>query len=279
MGILNVTPDSFSERGLYFDRKGAIARGLEIEREGADLLDVGGESTRPDALPVPEEEELDRTIPVIEALRRKGLSIPISIDTYKARVAERALRAGAEIINDISGLRFDPRLGEVARDHQAPIVLMHLRGTPRTMQQLPPVRKILPTVHQGLMVSMGRARHAGIKKRQIILDPGIGFGKTAEQNFEILTDLARLANLGYPLLVGPSRKSFLSRWFMNPAAKGLPNPARILPPDLEKYPPEELLCGTAAAVTAAILHGAHIVRVHDVRPMVAVARTADRLLG
>ena len=206
MGILNVTPDSFSERGRYFDRKAAIARGLEIEREGADILDIGGESTRPGALPVDEEEELDRTIPVIEALRKKGLRIPISIDTYKARVAERALAASAEIVNDISGLRYDDSLAAVIRRYRAGVVLMHLRGTPRTMQQMPPVRDIVSAVRRGLAASLRRALRAGIRRQQIVLDPGIGFGKKSEQNFELLAKLSRFATLGYPILVGPSRK-------------------------------------------------------------------------
>lgn len=268
MGILNVTPDSFSEQGRYFDRRAAIARGLEIEREGADVLDIGGESTRPGAEPVEQEEELDRTIPVIEALRRKGLRIPISIDTYKASVAERALQAGAEIVNDVSGLRFDLKLADMVRAHRAGLVLMHLRGTPRTMQQLPPVRNIVPAVCRGLSVSLRRALRAGIRERQIILDPGIGFGKTAEQNWEILRSLPRLARLGYPILVGASRKSFIR--------------SALSELSLTKKPgavPEELLFGTAAAVTAAILQGAHIVRVHDIRQMVAVAGIADQILS
>ena len=272
MGILNVTPDSFSESGTYFDRKAAIARGLEMQREGADILDIGGESTRPGAEPVPEEEELDRTIPVIEALRRKGLQIPISIDTYKSTVAERALRAGAEIVNDISGLRFDPSLAAVVKKYHAVVVLMHLRGTPRTMQQLPPVQNILSAVRQGLRVSLRRALAAGIPKRRIILDPGIGFGKTAAQNFGLIRDLGRLARIGYPILIGPSRKFFIRK-----AVEELGKSRNKLstPPD---GVPENVLFGTAAAVTAAILNGAHIVRVHDVRQMLPVARLADRLI-
>ena len=309
MGILNVTPDSFSERGAYFDRKAAIARGLQIECEGADILDMGGESTRPGALPVDEEEELDRTIPVIEALRKKGLRIPISIDTYKARVAERALRAGAEIVNDISGLRLDASLARVVERYRAGIVLMHLRGTPRTMQQMPPVRDIVSAVRRGLAASLRRALQAGIRRQQIVLDPGIGFGKKSEQNFELLAKLSRFARLGYPILVGPSRKSFLraalalsevegtvrergslraatvserssvraatarERWLAGSKGQLLFTANQGISPV-----PEELLFGTAAAVTAAILNGAHLVRVHDVRQMVAVVRIADSLL-
>lgn len=279
MGILNVTPDSFSDRGSYFERRAAVARGLEIEREGAGLLDIGGESTRPGALPVEAAEEIDRAIPVIEALRRKGLRIPISIDTTKAAVADRALRAGAEIVNDVSGLRYDPGLAEVVRRHQAAVVLMHLRGTPRTMQELPQVKNLLPAIRRGLSASIRRALHAGIKKRQIIIDPGIGFGKSAGQNFEILKGLPSLTRLGYPVLAGPSRKSFL-RWALSDLSK-TPFRSKSFRHNRKvgNSVPEELLFGTAAAVTAAILNGAHIVRVHDVRQMVQVARIADRILS
>lgn len=278
MGILNVTPDSFSEQGRYFDRKAAIARGLEMEREGADILDIGGESTRPGALPVAAEEELDRTIPVLETLRKKGLRIPISIDTYKAPVAERALQAGAEIVNDISSLRFDAGMAEVVRKYRAGVVLMHLRGTPRTMQQMPPVQQIIPAVRRGLWGSLRRAVRAGIGKNHIVLDPGIGFGKTAAQNYEILNGLSRFASLGYPILVGPSRKSFLRGILANlPAKSPARKPSRIGSP--HAVTAEELLFGSSAAVTAAILNGAHIVRVHDVRQMVPVARIADQLLS
>lgn len=279
MGVLNVTPDSFSEQGIYFDRRAAVARGLEIEREGADLLDIGGESTRPGAQPVEAAEELDRTIPVIEALRRKGLRIPISIDTTKTAVADRALGAGAEIVNDVSGLRFDPALAQVVRDHQAALVLMHLRGTPRTMQNLPPVKNLLPGIRRGLSASIRRALEAGIKKRQIVIDPGIGFGKDAGQNFEILKGLPSLIPLGYPILVGPSRKSFL-RWALSGQSAPLSKAKKFSrSKEAEDGVPEDLLFGTAAAVTAAILNGAHIVRVHDVRQMVKVARIADQLLS
>ena len=285
MGILNVTPDSFSEGGWYFDRKAAIARGLEIEREGADILDLGGESTRPGALPVSEAEELDRTIPVIEALKKKGLQIPISIDTYKAQVADCALRAGAEIVNDVSGLRYDASLAEVVRRHRAGIVLMHLRGTPQTMQQLPPVRDIVSAVRRGLAASLREALRAGIRKNRIVLDPGIGFGKTAAQSFQMLNSLRRFASLGYPILVGPSRKSFLRAALVRAATVSERAPAQskakrsVSERERELAIPEELLFGTAAAVTAAILNGAHIVRVHDVLEMLAAVRIADRFLA
>ena len=281
MGILNVTPDSFSERGRYFDRKSAVARGLEIEREGADLLDIGGESTRPGALAVAPEEELERTIPVIESLRAKGLRIPISIDTYKSRVAERAFQAGAEIVNDVSGLRFDSLMGAVVARSRAALVLMHMRGTPRTMQQLPPVRNTLPVVRRGLAESLRRALHAGIRKRRIVLDPGIGFGKTAEQSFQIVSGLYRLAALGHPILVGPSRKSFIRTMVSELSLTRAPQRKRGAARANQgaALVPEELLFGTAAAVAAAILSGAHIVRIHDVRQMLPVVRIADQFLA
>jgi len=277
MGILNVTPDSFSEQGKYFDRRAAVARGLEIEREGADLLDIGGESTRPGASPVDEQEELDRTIPVIEALRKKGVGIPISIDTYKSAVAERALRAGAEIVNDISGLRYDDELAAVAARHRAAVILMHMRGTPTTMQKLPRLKRLMPSILDGLAVSMKRALDSGVSKHHIVLDPGIGFGKGAQQNFEILRKLPMLSRLGCPILVGTSRKSFLQHLLNEPPFLSGQPPKTAA----NRKPPSgasPLLLGTAASIVAAILNGAHIVRVHDVREMLAVIRVADQLL-
>jgi dihydropteroate synthase len=273
MGILNVTPDSFADKGKFHDRKAAVARGLEMQREGAGIIDIGGESTRPGADPVSAEEELDRVIPVIEALRSKGLRIPISIDTYKAVVADWALRAGAQVINDISGLRFDAGMAEVARRRRAGLILMHIRGTPKTMQQLPPVRDIVATVRAGLRWSVRAALAAGVKARQIALDPGIGFSKTVDQNFELIAALSRLAKLGFPLLVGPSRKSFIRRTIEGRVGRNLSRPARRTAGD------EEVMCGTAAVVAACILNGARIIRVHDVRAMAAVAMLANRMLA
>jgi dihydropteroate synthase len=263
MGILNVTPDSFSDGGKFLAAARAAARALEMEREGADLLDIGGESTRPGADGVTAEEELRRVLPVLERLSGK-LRIPISIDTQKAAVAEAAARAGAAIINDVSALRTDPALAEVARRRRMPIVLMHMRGAPRTMQQGPFARDVLGDVTRGLRDAVARARRAGISRAQIILDPGFGFGKTYAQNFELLARLPELARLGFPLLVGVSRKAFIG------AALGTPE---------KPLPPAERLWGTAAAVTAAILGGAHILRVHDVKEMAHVARLADSILS
>jgi dihydropteroate synthase len=261
MGILNVTPDSFSDGGKFLDAERAAARALEMEREGADIVDIGGESTRPGSEGVTAEEELRRVLPVLERLRGR-LRIPISVDTQKAAVAEAAAAAGAEIINDVSALRTEPALADVARRRRLPIVLMHMRGTPRTMQQGAFARDVLKDVTRGLRDAVVRAHRAGIPRSQIILDPGIGFGKSYAQNFELLAQLPDLSRLGYPLLVGVSRKAFIG------AVLGTPgNP----------LPPEERAWGTAAAVTAAILGGAHIIRVHDVREMAQVRRVAEAL--
>ena len=258
MGVINVTPDSFSDGGRYFDADSATDRALAMEREGADLIDIGGESTRPGSQGVSMQEEIRRVLPVIVRLRRK-LKIPISIDTQKAAVAEAAVGAGAEMINDVSALRTDPELASVARRHGLPLVLMHMRGRPRTMQKLPFARNVLADVTMGWREALARARKAGIPKSQIILDPGIGFGKSYQQNCELLARLPELARLGCPLLVGASRKSFIGKL-------------------LGDAPADRRMWGTAAAVTASILGGAHIVRVHDVAEMVQVARIADRIL-
>ncbi|HVA95257.1 MAG TPA: dihydropteroate synthase [Candidatus Dormibacteraeota bacterium] len=263
MGVLNITPDSFSDGGAYLDSEAAVARALELERHGADLLDVGGESTRPGAVPISAEQELRRILPVIEVLRGK-LRIPMSVDTQKAEVAERAVAAGAEILNDISALRMDPRLAEVARGARVPVILMHMRGTPRTMQRGPFARDVIRDVLAGLRDALARAARAGLAKSQILLDPGIGFGKKYEQNFEILARLPEFARFGCPLVVGTSRKAFLGKIL---AGKGKLD-----------MPPGERLLGTAATVTASILGGAHIVRVHDVAEMAGVARIADKIL-
>ena len=259
MGVLNITPDSFSDGGEFFTTEKAVKHALELEKDGADLIDIGAESTRPGAAAVSIEEELSRVMPVLNALRGR-LRIPISIDTRKAAVAEAALSAGAEIVNDVSALRFDPALGEIARRRRVPIILMHMRGDPVTMQRQPFARNVFRDVLAGLRTAIARARRARIAESQILLDPGIGFGKSYRQNFELLAHLPRLATLGYPLLVGASRKAFLG------AALGSgTSPA----------PPDKRIWGTAATVTAAILNGAHIVRVHDVIEMAQVARIAD----
>src|SRR5580704_2341302 len=201
MGVLNITPDSFSDGGAFLDSGDAVARALQIEKDGADIIDIGGESTRPGATPVLVEEELRRILPVIEGLRGK-LRIPISVDTRRASAAEAALAAGAEIINDVSGLRADPRLAEVARRARAPLILMHMRGTPQTMQRRPFARDVMRDVMSGLRKSMALARRSALAKSRLLLDPGIGFGKSHDQNFEILARLPELARLGCPIVVG-----------------------------------------------------------------------------
>jgi len=241
--------------------KKAVDAALGMQEAGADILDIGAESTRPGSLGVTAAEELARLLPVLAALRGR-LKIPISVDTRKSAVAEIAIGAGAEILNDISGLKHDPRLAEVAARHKVGLVLMHMRGTPYTMQELPFARNVVRAVMAGLRDSVAVARRAGVARSQIILDPGIGFGKSFAQNYELLRNLPKLRN--YPLLVGTSRKGFLAA----PLARtGKPVPA------------DRRIWGTAATVTASILFGAHIVRVHDVVEMAQVARVADAVLG
>jgi dihydropteroate synthase len=259
MGVLNVTPDSFSDGGKFFRTEDAVKAALAMQRAGADILDIGAESTRPGSLGISAAAELGRLLPVLRALRGR-LKIPISIDTQKASVAEMALGAGAEMVNDISGLRHDARIAEVAARFGAPLVLMHMRGTPRTMQKEPFAKDVMRDVARGLRKSVKIARRAGVRKSQIILDPGIGFGKSFAQNFELLARLAELAKIGYPLLVGSSRKGFLGAAL---ARRG------------KALPAEQRIWGTAASVAASILNGAHIVRVHDVEEMAQVARVAD----
>jgi len=262
MGVLNVTPDSFSDGGKFYAEEQAMQQAVQMERAGADLIDVGAESTRPGSEEISIETELRRILPVLGGLRRL-LKIPISIDTQKAEVAEAALDAEAQIINDISGLRNDPRIAEVAARRRVPLILMHRRGEPRTMQAGPFARDVMKDVMQGLRKSVDIARKAGVAKSQSVLDPGIGFGKSFAQNYELLQKLPQLVKLGYPLLVGTSRKGFLGA---------------TLARDGKPAPPQERIWGTAATVTASILNGAHIVRVHDVEEMVKVARVADCLL-
>jgi dihydropteroate synthase len=259
MGILNVTPDSFADGGRHFDPAHAVAAGLRMVDEGADILDVGGESTRPGAEPVPVEEEKRRVLPVLEALARQ-VNVPLSIDTYKAAVADAAAGAGAAMVNDISGLRYDPSLAEVAARRGMPIVLMHTRGRSADMYTQAvyddPVREVVEELSRQIDVA---AVH-GVPRDQIVLDPGLGFAKRAVHSYASLAGLPALQALGRPILVGPSRKSFLKEAIGD-----------VAPADRD--------WGTAAAVTAAILFGAQIVRVHAVKPMVDVARVADRILG
>jgi dihydropteroate synthase len=258
MGILNVTPDSFSEFQPTTIRSRALDAALRMEAEGADIIDIGGESTRPGAIPVPAEEELERVLPVIDEVARR-VTVPISIDTYKATVGRAALAAGAVMINDVSGLQFDPALGGVAADAGAAIVLMHTRGRPRTMNDEAVYGDVMADVIRELRDRIAVATAAGIGRERIILDPGVGFAKRAAHSYGVLARFGELAEaLGRPVLVGPSRKSFMRM-------------------ALDDAPAAERDWGTAAAVTAAVLNGAHIVRVHAVAQMVQVVRVAEEI--
>ncbi len=237
MGILNVTPDSFSDGGRFFSASRAVQRALQIQREGADLIDIGGESTRPGSMPVPAEEEIRRVVPVIRKIAPR-LKIPISVDTSKASVAEAALRAGASIVNDVTALR-DPDMPRVVRRFRAPVILMHMRGTPLTMQENPFYRRLIPEILSELRSSVRAALRAGIPESKILIDPGIGFGKKPEQNLQLLKEIEKFKSLGFPVVIGPSKKSFLKRFAQ----------------------------GTASAVAYAAAQGADIVRVHDVAAM------------
>lgn len=257
MGVVNVTPDSFSDKGRVFERSRAVDYCLDLVEKGADVLDLGGESSRPGAEPVSAGEELDRVLPVLEEIR-KHVSIPISIDTYKASVAEEALRAGADVINDISAFHLDPQMPRVIRDWNAGIILMHMRGTPRNMQQLPSSPDILKEIQADLQTSLDVAFEYKIARDKIILDPGIGFGKKLEDNLKILNRLSFLEVFQLPILVGTSRKSFLGKIL------GLPVDRRLL--------------GTAASVVIAILRGAHMVRVHDPEEILQFILVTDSIL-
>lgn len=255
MGIVNVTPDSFADGGKWYATDAAIEHGIRLTEEGTDFLDIGGESTRPGATPVSVEEELQRVLPVIHELRNRT-KIPISIDTYKARVAEKAIEAGAVIVNDITGLHHDPRIATIVSEAGASLVLMHMKGTPRTMQISPSYENLIEDICSYLEGSIGIARREGVE--QIMLDPGIGFGKTVQHNVEILRNILEFQRYGYPVLIGPSRKSFIGT--------------------LLDLPVEERFEGTAAAVAASIVYGAQIIRVHDVKEMKRVAIVIDAIV-
>lgn len=257
MGILNTTPDSFSDGGLHNDKDRAVEHALKMIDDGADIIDIGGESTRPGSAPVTLDEELRRTVPVIAALA-KIINIPISIDTYKAAVAKRALEAGASLVNDISGLRFDPAMPGIVSAYKVPVVIMHIKGTPQNMQLNPAYDELIPEIIYYLRESIRLALESGIPENMIILDPGMGFGKTLDHNLEIINRLQEFRTLNRPILIGPSRKAFIGKI-------------------LDNAPSSERTEGTAAAVTASILNGADMVRVHDVKEMAKVARVADAI--
>jgi len=256
MGILNVTPDSFSDGGCFYETRAAVEQGLRLAEIGADIIDIGGESTRPGSRPVLVGEELSRVLPVVEELSRL-ISIPISIDTTKSEVARRCLEAGASIVNDISALQFDPEMGDVVRRFNAGIVLMHMRGEPGTMHLLEASRNILEEVMRDLGKAIEKARDSGIPRDRIMVDPGIGFGKNTRENLQILNRLSMLESFDLPILVGPSRKSFIGR--------------------ILKRQENDRLFGTAAASAAAILHGAHALRIHDVAEIRQVSDVIDAI--
>ncbi len=258
MGILNITPDSFSDGGVFFKKEQSVAQALRMQADGADIIDIGGESTRPGAEKVSVQDEINRVVPVIEAIAGQ-VDIPISIDTYKSAVAEAAVSAGASIINDISGLRFDPKMAGVAAQYKVPVVIMHIKGTPENMQKNPVYKDLVPEIMDYLNEGLAIARKAGISDDMIILDPGIGFGKTVEHNLEIIQRLNEFTCLDKPILLGHSRKAFIGKL-------------------LGDLPVSERLEGTAAAAAIGIYNGANIIRVHDVKEMVRVAKIADSIM-
>lgn len=258
MGVLNVTPDSFSDGGRWGTTEQAVVRGLALFEAGADLVDVGGESTRPGAARVSLEEEQCRVLPVLEGLRQRGAG-PLSVDTTRAELAGRALDAGADLVNDVSGLRFDPQMAALLAARGVPLVIMHLRGDFASMHAPAHYTDVLGEVSVELRAALARAEAAGIRRELTLVDPGLGFSKQAGHSLEVLRRLPELHALGRPLLVGPSRKSFIGQ--------------------VLNLPPEERIHGTAAAVAACVLAGAHIVRVHDVGAMAAVARVCDAIRG
>jgi len=265
MGILNRTPDSFSDGGMFMREEDAVRRVFEMASEGADIIDIGGESTRPGAEAVSAEVELERTIPVIKKTAGK-IDIPISIDTSKTEVAEEALKNGAALINDVTGLKGSPRMAEVAAGFDVPLVIMHMRGTPRTMQINPRYGSLIDDIIEELKRSIGAAVRAGLDEKKIIVDPGIGFGKTTEHNLKILNELESFNVLGRPILVGVSRKSYIAN-----TLKGRDIPER----DIEK---SGRMMGTASSCALAISKGASILRVHDVREMAEATAIAEAIL-
>jgi dihydropteroate synthase len=285
MGVVNVTPDSFSDGGMYFDRDRAVEHALQLLADGADIIDVGGESTRPGArvlaldsgtaksgatapdpkgrTAVPEKEERDRVIPVITAIKKQKPTALISVDTYKAAVAKAAVEAGAGIVNDVSGFRWDPLMKKTLAQLQCGVVMMHMRGRPEEWRTLPPVGDMVVVIKREFSDWTQEAVRLGIKRDRIVLDPGLGFGKNFEQNYPLLKRLDELHTLRFPLLVGASRKSFVGR---------------ALAKDGKDAPVGDRLYGTLAAETAAILNGAHIIRTHDVKASVDAAKMADKLV-
>jgi len=257
MGILNVTPDSFSEDGRYFDPEDAVRHAAQMVSEGADLVDVGGESTRPGSDPIPADEEIHRVLPVIERIVEQNPDVPISIDTRKAAVADRALAAGASVVNDVSA-GGDPVMFDVVRKHDAAVVLMHMKGEPKSMQQSPEYEDVVGEVHEYLRERIEAAEFAGIEAERIAIDPGIGFGKNLEHNLELMRGIGALLDLGRPVLVGPSRKRFIGT--------------------ILDVPEDERVEGSIGAVAWLVSRGAHVVRVHDVGEVVRAVRVIDAIV-
>ena len=265
MGVVNVTPDSFSDGGKFFDARAAVAQGDQLAAAGAHILDIGGESTRPFSDPVPVEEEIRRVIPVIEELAQ-SVSIPISIDTMKAAVARQAIEAGASIINDVSALRFDPELTDVAVEFDVPVILMHMLGDPKSMQVSPAYDDLIGEIREFLEEAIRGAENRGVLRSKMIIDPGIGFGKTVTHNLLLINHIQAFQTLDVPILIGSSRKSFIRKILKDPHGDDIAADLPIVE------------TGTQATVAAAILNGAHIVRVHDVANTVATVKVVDALL-
>jgi dihydropteroate synthase len=258
VGVLNVTPDSFSDGGQNYESTRAISRALELEDEGADIIEIGGESTRPGAVRLTAEEELSRVVPVLEGIQGR-VNVPVAVDTYKSEVAAAAVSLGAAMINDVSALRFDPGLADVAARERSVLVLMHMRGEPANMQKITPSIDIFAEIDADLDAAVRLAESRGVSRDRIVIDPGIGFGKTLEQNLAILNHLERLERFGLPVMIGTSRKSFIGR--------------------LTGHREDNRMFGSAASIAIAILRGAHFIRVHDVRQMAEAARIADAIVS
>ncbi len=257
MGIVNVTPDSFSDGGQYFSTDSAVNHAMSLINDGADILDIGGESTRPGAAPLYIDDEVNRILPVIKSIRQKDLVVLISIDTTKSVVAKLAVEAGADIVNDISGLTLDERMPAVVAELDVPVILMHMKGTPKNMQNDPAYADLIGEISSFFLTQINVAKSADVSSEKIILDPGIGFGKTIAHNFVLIQKLKEFCDLGYPVLIGPSRKSFIGT--------------------ILDLPPNDRIEGTAAAVSACILNGARIVRVHDVKEMKRVVTITEKI--
>jgi len=259
MGILNITPDSFSDGGKYFSSSRAVDRAFEMVDNGADIIDIGGESTRPGSDFISKEEELQRIVPVIQEIRNQDSEILISIDTYKSDVAEIAIDLGADIVNDISGLTFDQNMSTFLSGKDIPIIIMHINGRPKTMQNNPIYNDLLGDITNFFKKQIIFAEMKGILRNNIILDPGIGFGKTFNHNLKIINNLKDLCNLGHPIMVGTSRKAFIG--------------------DILDSPPEDRVEGTIASVVASVINGANIVRVHDVREIKKAIKVTEKILN